>query len=103
MKAAEAKPASKQGSKSSNPFFNKGGSALFSNEMANDNGSFFSPQQNSFFKANTSTIQTKLTIGQPNDKYEQEADLMADKVVQRVSENKSEIANKDGNTIQTKA
>jgi hypothetical protein len=28
-------------------------------------------------------IQAKLTVGQPNDKYEQEADAMADKVVQR--------------------
>ena len=34
-------------------------------------GSFFGPN----------TIQPKLTIGQPNDQYEQEADAMADKVV----------------------
>ena len=31
-------------------------------------------------------IQTKLTIGQPGDKYEQEADAMAEKVVQRLSD-----------------
>ena len=31
-------------------------------------------------------IQTKLTIGQPGDKYEQEADAMADQVVQRLAE-----------------
>ncbi|MEZ4774822.1 MAG: DUF4157 domain-containing protein [Bacteroidia bacterium] len=48
--------------KSSQPFFHKSG-----------NGSFFSPE----------TIQRKLTIGQPNDKYEQEADAMAEKVVSR--------------------
>ena len=30
-------------------------------------------------------IQTKLTIGQPGDKYEQEADTMAEKVVQRLA------------------
>ena len=30
------------------------------------------------------TIQAKLTIGQPDDKYEQEADSMADQVVQRL-------------------
>jgi hypothetical protein len=30
-------------------------------------------------------IQTKLTVGQPNDKYEQEADNVADKVVQRLA------------------
>jgi Domain of unknown function (DUF4157)/Lysine-specific metallo-endopeptidase len=37
------------------------------------------------FKHQTSNlpIQAKLTVGQPNDKYEQEADAMADKVVQR--------------------
>ena len=32
-------------------------------------------------------IQTKLTIGQPGDKYEQEADTMAEKVVQRLAIN----------------
>jgi hypothetical protein len=32
-----------------------------------------------------SVIQTKLTIGQPNDKYEQEADRVADEVM-RMSE-----------------
>ena len=31
-------------------------------------------------------IQTKLTIGQPGDKYEQEADAMAERVVQRLSD-----------------
>lgn len=36
-------------------------------------GSFFSPV----------TIQPKLTVGQPNDKYEQEADAMAQRVIQR--------------------
>src|SRR5688572_16811348 len=30
-------------------------------------------------------VQPKLSIGQPNDKYELEADEMADKVVQRLS------------------
>jgi hypothetical protein len=37
------------------------------------------------FKPQTSNfpIQAKLTVGQPNDKYEQEADAMADKVIQR--------------------
>lgn len=32
------------------------------------------------------TIQAKLTVGAPNDKYEQEADSMADKVVQRMGQ-----------------
>jgi pyrrolidone-carboxylate peptidase len=43
--------------------------------------------QTSNFKPQTLThnlpIQAKLTVGQPNDKYEQEADAMADKVIQR--------------------
>jgi hypothetical protein len=69
------------------PFFQaeKAGSAL-------DNGhpSFFSPnggngiQRKPFFSS--PRIQTKLTIGQPGDKYEQEADHMADQVVQRLAE-----------------
>lgn len=37
----------------------------------------------SFFDG--SMVQTKLTIGQPGDKYEQEADMMAEKVVSRSS------------------
>jgi hypothetical protein len=73
------------------PFFQKekAGSAL-------DNG------QPSFFFANGSvgtqhtpfffgkpTVQTKLRIGQPGDKYEQEADRMADQLVQRLTENEN--------------
>ena len=41
---------------------------------------FFSP----------SFIQSKLTIGQPNDKYEQEADQMSEQVVQRLEQSKTE-------------
>ena len=61
------------------PFFNKDGQDGFfskSNE-AQPPKAFFSP----------ATIQPKLTVGQPNDKYEVEADAMADKVVQRLSQN----------------
>ena len=42
--------------------------------------------KSSFFSGNTPSIQTKLSIGQPGDKYEQEVDAMADKVVQRLSQ-----------------
>ncbi len=60
-----------------------------------EDGSFFSksnrlPQP--FFSI--APIQPKLTIGQPNDIYEKEADSMADKVVQRLS---------DPSSIQTKS
>ena len=62
-----------------NPFFSKselspsGGDK----EAYNTRRPFFNPKP---------TIQTKLTIGQPNDQYEKEADSVADRVVQRLSQ-----------------
>lgn len=56
---------------SSTPFFNKFGKGSFFSNTKETEGAFFSP----------SFIQPKLTIGQPGDKYEQEADAMADKVM----------------------
>src|SRR6185503_16071460 len=53
------------------PFFQK---ERNNNVFGQTNKPFFTP----------SCIQAKLTINQPNDKYEQEADAMADKVVQRL-------------------
>lgn len=53
------------------PFFNKTGEGTFFSNAKEKEQPFFSP----------SFIQPKLTIGQPNDKYEQEADVMADKVM----------------------
>jgi hypothetical protein len=102
MKTAEAKPAANSAAKSREPFFNKAGDSMFSNKAANEHSSFFTPQNTPFFKAPNTAVQTKLTIGQPNDKYEQEADAMADKVVQRLSEPKTDAANKRGATIQAK-
>lgn len=85
MKAAEAKTSHSnpsQQSKGGQPFFKKGGNESFlSNEMPQA-GFFFSP----------STIQAKLTIGAPNDPYEQEADAMAEKVVQRLSADSGPLA-----------
>ena len=64
------------------PFFSKEGQDGFFSKSNEASSSFFSP----------ATIQPKparpsggLTIGQPNDKYEVEADAMADKVVQRLA------------------
>ena len=51
------------------------------------NDTFFSPRPFS----NGSIIQPKLTVGQPNDVYEQEADSVADKVVQRLSKSSTAI------------
>jgi hypothetical protein len=87
--------ASNQIQKKQQSFFNKKGEGSFfskSNEIAQP---FFSPN----------TIQPKLTIGQPKDKYEVEADAMADKVVQRLSTNNESVRHigYHGNTaIQTK-
>lgn len=54
------------------PFFNKGQHPTFFQKKAEEHFFSTSPQ-----------VQTKLTIGQPGDKYEQEADAMADQVVNR--------------------
>jgi hypothetical protein len=74
------------------PFFEKdgGNSVLTNNEKVSpffDNNSFASKKRPPFFSR--PLVQTKLTIGRPGDKYEQEADAMADKVVQRLAENNS--------------
>src|SRR5580698_5839282 len=79
--------------KSNSAFFSKeGGNGLFSQKTGDK---FFNKANN-----HTPFIQKKLTVGQPNDKYEQEADSMADRVVQRLSDNKTEVTN--SNPIQTK-
>ena len=61
---------------------------------------FFSKENKSpFFKGQTGPVQTKLTVGQPNDKYEKEADSMADAVVSN-SSSKPDIQNKEISGIQ---
>ena len=78
MQVAEVKTstsAQHQIQKKRQPFFNKEGQGGFFSKSSETSQSFFSP----------TTIQPKLTIGQPNDKYEVEADAMADKVVQRLA------------------
>ncbi len=62
------------------PFFSKEGQGSFFSKSNEPITSFFSQ----------ATIQPKLTIGRPNDKYEVEADAMADKVVQRLDMGHSE-------------
>lgn len=63
-------------SHSSKPFFTKSGEGSFFSNSKETEQPFFNP----------SIVQTKLTIGQPDDKYEQEADQEADQVVQRLKE-----------------
>ncbi len=78
MKTAEAKisPASSHQSGKKEPFFGhqQEGSVR---SIASETAPFFTKP---------ATVQAKLTVGQPNDKYEQEADTVADKVVQKLSE-----------------
>lgn len=76
MKAVEPRAKANTIGKNSPSFSRRGEGYFFGGSM----------EQNTFFnysKFDDSSIQTKLTIGQPNDKYEQEADAMVDKVVQR--------------------
>ncbi len=78
MKAAQLTTAATPAKKNV-PFFNKESSRDFFHSSINEQP-FFSKTKN-----NHSNIQTKLSIGQPNDIYEKEADSMADKVVQRLA------------------
>ncbi len=70
MKTHSSKKNEVSKSHSTKPFFTK-------------KGNYFSPElsrPSSFFS--TPTIQAKLTIGQPDDKFEKEADTIADQVIQ---------------------
>ena len=100
MKAATTKTATVKPASKESPFFNKNrGEDFFHGNKA----------ENSFFGSRSAKgVQTKLTVGKPNDPYEREADAMADRVVQRFSESspviqKKETAGKNnGSFIQAK-
>lgn len=78
MKAAKAKKASTS-HKTETPFFQKEyGGHFFAKDTAPD----------LFFPSANNPIQPKLTIGAPDDKYEKEADAVADEVVQKTEEEK---------------
>lgn len=79
MKIAETKTTTASLQKGGEPFFLKGVEQGFFSGHAVDT-SFFAKGKNT-----QPSIQAKLTIGQPDDKYEKEADAMADKVVQRLA------------------
>ncbi|NUQ23494.1 MAG: DUF4157 domain-containing protein [Saprospiraceae bacterium] len=95
MKVAESKSSAtapllqKKNAEQQTPFFQpeQAGSALDNSQPA-----FFSPKGNSSIQRKPFFIQPKLTIGQPGDQYEQEADRMADQVVQRLAENNNAAA-----------
>lgn len=79
--------------KSGQPFFQKQGEEA---AVMPEREAFFSSGQRTgsdsesnspfFQKTSSPFVQTKLTVGQPGDPYEQEADAMADKVVQRLAQ-----------------
>lgn len=72
------------------PFFKKQGQGNLFTKPNEPTATFFSP----------TFIQPKLTIGQPDDEYEKEADAMANKVVQRIAS--PEVMMKKDSTLQMK-
>jgi flagellar motor protein MotB len=85
--------------KSEQPFFSKEAAGSFFGESKGGQTSFFKPSSHYNINGN-GVIQPKLTIGRPDDKYEQEADAMADKVVQRLAT--PDVQTKRETTIQAK-
>lgn len=80
MKAAEAKTAATSAKRNN----------AFSSKESGDNFFAKDAQQDSFFSESFiehSPVQRKLTVGKADDPYEREADAMAGKVVQRLSNN----------------
>jgi chemotaxis protein histidine kinase CheA len=98
MKSAQLTPTANPAKKNTS-FFNKESEQGFFHPMAIGSSineqPFFSKSRN-----NNDGIQTKLSIGQPNDVYEKEADSMADKVVQRLAQ--PEDMTKKEHAVQTK-
>jgi Domain of unknown function (DUF4157) len=76
------RPIQTQQSDSAEPFF---APARQVGVQAKGEDTFFAPSA-----ASNGVVQTKLTVNAPNDMYEQEADTMANKVVQRMSVPKEE-------------
>ena len=79
MKTAATKGESASNARSTKHFFSKRSEGTFFPSTQEVKSPFFSPL----------TIQPKLTVNQPNDKYEQEADLMADRVARKIDSSQS--------------
>lgn len=82
MKTPVAKPNTATEVKTSKPFFAKEGQEYHDIKSKEQEIPFFSP----------SFIQAKLSVGAPDDPYEKEADAMADKVLQRMTDSESSFA-----------
>ncbi|WP_010521973.1 eCIS core domain-containing protein [Aquimarina agarivorans] len=76
IEANKTSTAQQQVQKKQQPFFNKDGQVGFFSKSGKSFQAFF----------NNTGIQTKLTIGKPNDKYEKEADATADKVIRKLND-----------------
>ena len=85
MKAAESKSTVAAGAqKATQPFLSEKAEEGFFGRKADSESTFFKPA--AFRRGGRSSVlQTKLTVGRPNDIYEKQADAMADKVVQRLA------------------
>ncbi|NJM15281.1 MAG: DUF4157 domain-containing protein [Bacteroidales bacterium] len=75
MKATTSNNKKASNAHAQNPFFNKGHEENFLLGAQDPEQPFF----------NQASVHAKLTVGQPNDKYEQEAYNVADKVVQKLT------------------
>jgi hypothetical protein len=96
MKAVSAKHSTVQ-TKSNGPFFRKGSQT----DTARSNSA-----EPAFFSGSTAShapVQAKLTVGEPNDPYEKQADAVADKVVQRAAQPAPLTGRTDTGSIQRKA
>src|SRR6185312_1222549 len=84
MKSMESHRSTSAANKSG-PFFQKSrGNGFF--QPSRSGGFFSGGAAGSGGMAPSDNVQTKLPIGQPHDVYEKEADSLADKVVQRLSQ-----------------
>ncbi|HRQ50791.1 MAG TPA: DUF4157 domain-containing protein, partial [Agriterribacter sp.] len=85
MKTVESQTTSvAPAAKAGQPFFSKNGADHFFSKADTEQASFFRAFDKHAVEGNA-MLQTKLSIGLPNDVYEKEADEVADKVVQRLA------------------
>ncbi|WP_186774432.1 hypothetical protein [Chitinophaga pinensis] len=64
---------------------------------------FFSPTQKVLQSKEDAFFQPKLSVGQPGDKFEREADAVADKVVSRQSAKGNAVQRKEISSVQAKS
>ena len=97
MKAAEPRSVSSV-AKSNSPFFSKDSERSFFSSNSSET-SFFAKSD-----VSVPVIQSRLSVGQPDDKYEQEADAIATQVVENKKENDYPLQSRNipGSIVQLK-